>query len=206
MVKILGQEHNLGSFKINSGEMIIGDPCYSPHVWCLGYANNVSNGYWESKVFIADNSVTGWGDRSTALFAFNKKYFKDNFGYDDIAVEHFMNVAYEDYFGLDVEIKELGVDSGQAGIYDSRHYIKMHEEDKKKEELSGRIERDTTWYWSQNAEITLSRIGAGINPDGMGCVSSSGYGDGTYDYYVYRNKNGYVVAILIIFIREDEVL
>lgn len=203
MIKILGEEYNLGSFNIESSEMIIGDPCYSPNTWCLGHANKVLNGQWESKVFRADDSITNWGDRNTILFAFNKKFFKDNFNIDYIEVERFMNGAYKNKFYLDVELKDFSVDSGQAGIYDSAHYIKMHEQDKEKKKDASII-RDDTWYWTNNAEITLYGIGAGVTPDKMGCVSSSGYGDGGYDYYIYRNKEGFTVAISIIFITDEE--
>jgi hypothetical protein len=41
--------------------------------------------------------------------------------------------------------------------------------------------------------------------DGVCTISSSGYGDGCYDVYSYREKeNGYAVGAEIIFIEEDE--
>lgn len=200
MIKILGEELTLNDFSIESGAMKIGDPCYSPDTWCLGEANNVLNGKWTAKVFRADDLITDWGDRNTALFAFNRAFFEDNFNFDDIEVERFMNGAYETQFCLYVEYLELGVDSGQAGIYDAEHYIKMKEQD----EETRFSERDDTWYWSNNATITLHGIEAGVTPDKKGCVSSSGYGDGSYDYYVYRDKEGQAVAVAIIFITENE--
>jgi hypothetical protein len=45
---------------------------------------------------------------------------------------------------------------------------------------------------------------AGILPDKKGCVSSSGYGDGGYDYYCFHNEEGNTVAVLIVFIEEEE--
>lgn len=197
-MKIIGKEHIAGKFFIRSGSVKIGDPCYPPDTWCLGSCDDVLDGAWKVKIFRADDSQTKWGPRNTALFAFNEMYFENNFGFDDIEVERFVNGAHRTQFCLKCSVGELGVDSGQAGIYDEQHYIKMREEDKKKD-------RTDSWYWTNNSEITLyNDLEAGVTPDKMGCVSSSGYGDGCYDYYCYYNEEGYTVAILIVFIEGDE--
>lgn len=193
-MNILGKEFYGGSFEIKSGAVKIGDPAYSPDTWCLG-SSDALNGTWNMKFFRADNSITDWGDRNTALFAFNKQYFIDNFSIDDIEVERFVQGAHKTQFLLDVYEDELGVDSGQAGIFDEKHYIKVKEEDKT-------TRRRDSWYWS-TSDIVLHGLEAGVTPDGMGCVSSSGYGDGIYDYYCYCNKEGDTVAILIVFITEE---
>ena len=195
-MKIIGEEHIAGEFFIKSGAVKIGDPCYSPDTWCLGSCDDVLDGAWKTKFFRV--KTASWGARNTALFAFNKEYFEDNFGFDDIEVERFANGAYRTQFCLDYNSRELGVDSGQAGIYDEQHYIKMREEDEGKD-------KHNSWYWTNNSEITLyDDLEAGVTPDKMGCVSASCYGDGCYDYYCYYNKEGETVAILIVFICEDE--
>lgn len=192
-MRIIGKEHPIGDFNINSGSVKIGDPCYEPDVWCLGHCDDVLDGVWKAKLFRADKSEIKYGPRNTALFAFNKKYFENHFGFDDIEVERFIKGSYITQFCLNYELWQLGVDSGQAGIYDLHNYI-VNKENKSDD-----------WCWNNNSKITLyDELEAGINPDKMGCVSSSGYGDGTYDYYCYYNKEGYVVAILIMFIEGEE--
>lgn len=193
---IIGKEYVAGDFNIESGAVKIGDPCYSPDTWCLGSCDDVLSGKWRAKFFRADDLTTGWGDRNTALFAFNKGYFEEKFGFDDIEVDRFAKGAYCTQFCLDYMSGELGVDSGQAGIYDEKHYIKMQELDKN-------ASRENAWYWT-NGQVTLHGLEAGILKDKKGVVSSSGYGDGCYDYYCYYDKEGYTVAILIVFIQEEE--
>lgn len=197
-MEILGKEHVLGSFNITSGAMKVGDPCYSPSTWCLGQIDDVLDGKWKAKTFIADDSITGWGDRNTALFAFNEAYFENNFGFDDIEVDRFVNGAYENQFLLDYNIDDrICVDSGQAGIYDYQNYLNAHDPNKTEEERKD-------WYF-KNGDLTLHGINAGIHEDKFGCVSSSGYGDGVYDVYNFYDKDDITVAVLLLFItNEDE--
>lgn len=189
-MKLIGSEEYLGSFKVESGALTIGDPCYSPDTWCLGHCCDVLDGNWVAKSLRHD--MNDWGERNTALFAFNVDYIEANHEIDDIDVIRFAKGAYKNQFSLDYNIGELCVDSGQAGIYDHKHYLnqkKLDEQETRKDE----------WLWT-NGAISCVKKCAGVLPDEIGCVSSSGYGDGAYDYYCYYNKEGYTVAVLIVFI------
>ena len=193
-MKLIGKEKYIGKFNVNSKELVIGDPCYDPGTWCLGNCKDVLNGTWVAKTLKADNNETGWGDRVSALFAFNLDYIEENFQLDDIDVIRFAKGTYNNQFLLDYTIGTLGVDSGQAGIYDYKHFLDVKNSDS---------DNKATWY-DQNCDITLTDEMAGILPDKKGCVSSSGYGDGGYDYYCYYDKDGFTVAVLIVFIDNEE--
>jgi hypothetical protein len=78
----------------------------------------------------------------------------------------------------------VGVDSGQAGFFDGAIVHKTHEE--------------------------LYHVICESSRDGMVgenyAVSSSGFGDGGYECAVTRNKDGEVVAAMIEFIEDEEIL
>ena len=40
--------------------------------------------------------------------------------------------------------------------------------------------------------------------DGIGLAVESGYGDGTYDVYVKKNKEGRVASVTVIFDEDDK--
>ena len=85
---------------------------------------------------------------------------------------------------------EIGVDSGQAGIYDSKIYPQG-----KTGDYGG---CDT--FYGRCCDITLKEPGADIIDEG-GIVSRSGFGDGGYDLEVqYDGKE--VVAARVTFIPE----
>jgi hypothetical protein len=66
--------------------------------------------------------------------------------------------------------------------------------------------------WSQWCDLLTKRMGDsghaqinGNNDDpGLGCVVSSGWGDGTYSVYVQRTFDGRIGAAKIIFDEEEE--
>ena len=87
------------------------------------------------------------------------------------------------------------MDSGQAGIFDSKYYEQYH--------FPTNTERQVNEDWYDKVcNITLEEEGYGII-DEEGCVSSSGYGDGGYTAYLgYLNNE--LVAVKVIFIDESE--
>ena len=70
-----------------------------------------------------------------------------------------------------------------------------------KKQLKGDPETTTDWY-KICCDITLSNLGAGV-VDG-GAVSSSGFGDGSYDCYAHRDEAGELVFAEIIFVTEED--
>ena len=160
--------------KIQLGnKVMVSDPCYGLNTWCQGVLENVLPGTYDCEVEYSDEGA--WGVRVAA-----------------IEVTHTNCGAY----GFEITDFTVGVDSGQAGIFDYDYYVKYHED------TNGRREVDDDWY-DRVCDITLSEESAGTI-DELGFVSSSGYGDGGYDCWVARNRDGYIVAIRIEYITEEE--
>jgi hypothetical protein len=165
-------EHSLGTIAIASNAVRISDPCYDTGVHCQGVIKNVDNGAWRTTVFKSDEG--SWGNRCAVLMA------------SSISISE----PRVDSCKWEPTKIDVGVDSGQAGIYDQSAY-KGGEDDY----------GDGGWY-DDNCQKTLSDMGAGVLPDGRGVVSSSGYGDGSYTCSVIK-QDGKVVAIKIDFLEEE---
>lgn len=170
------KEIKLGTFKVESGEVRISDPCYKKDTWCAGVLKNVKKGTWIARAWAFDEG--SWGERIGYLIAVNEDY---RFRFDD---------PREDT-GIDV-----GVDSGQAGIFDEKYYKDdsvFADKTEKNRKYGEAICADDIWY-SWVCDITLAEPNAGVIP--FGCVSSSGYGDGSYNCSVIKEK-GKIVAVVI---------
>lgn len=155
-------------------KVMVSDPCYGLGTWCQGVLKDVLPGNYNCKVEYSDEGM--WGIRVAA-----------------IEVRH---QDYDNFIPMDMENFDVGVDSGQAGIFDYDYYAKYHDS------CDVRPHVDDDWY-DRVGDITLSRDSAGTI-DGFGFVSSSGFGDGGYGCWTAREKNGYIVAIRVEFITEDE--
>lgn len=148
--------NNIGSFQIKSGKVRISDPCYDDTV-CAGTLKNVKNGTWNAYIHVFDEGK--WGKRVGFLEAF-RAHFNETDG------------------DWNTEKIDVGVDSGQAGIFDEQ-YFKDDEivKDCKRYVPNNSICEDEPWY-SICCDRTLRKEMAGVIP--FGAVSSSGYGDGVY--------------------------
>jgi len=165
----------VGEFRILSSTAVISDPCYSIGMWCQGSLENVKRGIWSAFVLIGND------DCIAKLQAFHGR--KVN--------------AYEAAIWGKVPY-EIGVDSGQCGIFAANHY-----RDDASVKFVARLGTevicaDEPWY-SICCDRTLNTDHrAGIIP--YGCVSASGYGDGSYRCYIQKNDNSQIVGIKIEFI------
>jgi len=164
----------LGEFEIVSNKATISDPCYEPGIWCAAVLDNVLNGTWTAVVATCED------DRIDRLIAFHGKS--------------------ERVAPWDIVPIMIGVDSGQAGIFDAAHY--------QDDEVAMTVEKigpeiicpEEPWY-SMCCDRTLNtEHSADVVP--FGCVSSSGYGDGSYHCYVKKDGQGYIVGIMVEFISE----
>lgn len=164
---------NKGTIKLNS-KVMVSDPCYGLNTWCQGIVENVLHGVYDCFVEYSDEGE--WGERVSA-----------------IEVRHTHYDGPRDFYPEDFEV---GVDSGQAGIFDYEYYEKYHSDRKERPHV------DDDWY-SMVCSITLSREEAGI-ANNLGFISSSGYGDGGYTCWTARDNSGKVIAIRIEYITEDE--
>ena len=176
-----GSMNDLGSFEVVSGKLAVSDPCYDIDVWCRGELENCKRGTWMASV--VEKRMGSWGHRICKLIAVHEDFIHAPFSQREVA-------------GF-----EVGVDSGQAGIFDASHYRdgSIVPNDGHKHLFEG--EEADPWY-DYCCDITLSDQSAGVLP--YGCVSSSGFGDGGYDCFIWRNSEGQIVRVEIEYIAEDE--
>lgn len=92
-------------------KVMVSDPCYGLNTWCQGVLENVLPGEYECKVGFADDSIVA-----------------------DIDVTH------KDYvdrmLSYEAEEFEVGVDSGQAGIFDYDYYKKYHTDSSERDHVN----------------------------------------------------------------------
>ena len=160
--------------KIRLGnKVMVSDPCYGLNTWCQGVLENVLPGIYDCRVEYSDEGA--WGERVSAIEVIHA----------DCGIRIYEEADFE-----------VGVDSGQAGVFDYEYYCKYHTDDNDRNHV------DDDWY-DKVYDITLSDESAGTI-DECGIVSSSGYGDGCYACWVARNSDGYIVAIRIEYITEED--
>ena len=172
----------IGNFDVQSGEMIISDPCYDTSDSTDDQVINVESGTWSAYVDVHHSS---YGDEVARLRAHH----------DSNPCSHFSSAA-----------GYAGVDSGQLGFFDLSHYrddtVARFIYDKSDRNIGGIGE----WY-AMCCEATLGdpeqyRKCAGVVP--FGVVSSSGCGDGIYPIYTMKNSDGLVVFVEVVFIDDME--
>lgn len=167
-------EHDLGNFVIRSGNVIVSDPCYERGTWCAGNLSNVKKGVWHSSTLKTDEGA--WGNNRTAVLIAHHESARD--------IDYETNGWKEQEF-------EVGVDSGQAGIFDSEDY---HGED-------NNFDDPNSWY-RQCCNRTIGEDSAGVIEGGV--VSSSGYGDGSYVCATLTDEHGEIIGIMITFIMLED--
>lgn len=166
-------------------EVMVSDPCYTDPTWCQHKLKNVLPG--EYSVYNKKHDAGDWGIRNSMLLA-----------------------VHSDYKNEDLRWKEcvaasIGVDSGQAGIFDLPYYRKdsvfeNEESNFLKEFRNYNSEEGDVWY-SHMCDRTLGEQGWGHFEHGV--VATSGYGDGSYTLYT-ASINRKVVGICIDFSVEPD--
>ena len=165
--------------------VMVSDPCYSDETWCQVKLKNVLPGQYLTTAHRIED--TYWGERSSVLLA-----------------------VHEDYMGQDLSWRnhpgDVGVDSGQAGIFSMASYrvddIEMDTPDKTyngQEFVLPYSDKPGDEWYEKMCKFTLSSEGWGSYDTGV--VSTSGIGDGGYRCLVAK-KNGKIVGIAIDFFME----
>lgn len=186
----------LGRFEVKSGSLTISDPAYHPGTWCAGKIK-ARNGWWDAGLLRGD--CGSWGERALVLVAAAPHV--DAFRLTELAA---MGVLVDS--GIDV-----GVDSGSCGIYDTGSYMVANEKALEdlpphaRAALDSYIEHGNRHFgghqhdaWHDlNAAFSLSKADGGAF-DG-GCVSSSGYGDGSYRCLI-RKDGDEAIGVVVVFI------
>ena len=164
------KEKNLGTFEVKSGKLHISDPCYEydeNDKICVLTLKDVLNGKYIAKI-----SIESKYNDVESLTIYHEKY-------SEVEPNFLMGT--------------IGVDSGQAGIFDLKYY----------EKNQGGEFGDLNSFYGLACSLTLSKEQGGIM-NYAGVVSSSGCGDGEYEVYVGANDIGEIVSVKIIFIEHDE--
>lgn len=156
---------HIGSLTLGD-KVVISDPCYESGTWCMITDLPVVPGTYEAHIEFDTES-----ERVLSLTAWHKDYLPDE-----------ATCADEEWL-----LDPIGVDSGQAGIYDADYFHRYHDLSKiTKQELNA-------WYrdacgCTDNYADTM---------DDSCVISRSGWGDGGYSAGVKRNDNGDIIAITI---------
>lgn len=163
-----------------SKEVMVSDPCYTDPTWCQHKLKNVLPG--EYSVHCKTYDAGDWGTRNSMLLAVHQGYEMDDLRWKMC------------------DSASIGVDSGQAGIFDLPYYRKDSVfENEESEFLKGykvhNNEEGEIWY-AHMCDRTLGEQGWGQFEHGV--VSTSGYGDGSYTLYT-ASVNREVVGICIDF-------
>lgn len=163
----------LGTFEVSSGGLRVTDPCYDVQTWCAGTLR-AKDGTWSAELRHSDEG--DWGKRVAEL-----------------VVRHADHPRAEPTRPAGID---AGVDSGQCGFFDEAKYASNQ----------GGEYGDLSTFYGQACRATSTASGdcsGGGIVMGFGAVSSSGYGDGSYEVYVHE-VDGQAVAARLVFIPEDE--
>lgn len=151
---------NTSANKIKLGtRTFISDPCYDKNTWCAGEVNTLPGDY-----IVKEIAEMGKYPTLKGLFVVHSSQY-EKIDYSD---------CYED------SLIDVGVDSGECGIYDSEKYPEdgIEFDDSK-------FEEDSVVYRA---------------PDGDWGVTAGNFGgDGSYKAYLHRNGDEKVDAIYLDF-------
>lgn len=172
-----------------SNRVRVSDPCYDNDVWCKTKLENVLPGEYEVTVEHSDEG--GWGNRVSQLQVVHKDYTNKRLIWN----EH----------------SEIGVDSGQAGIFCESSY--------RNDEVAKEIVTPGGDWLGFPSSMTMDNEGDvfydkmcafTINGDGRwgsydsGVVTSSGFGDGGYPLDVVKEDDKIVAMRITYIFPEDE--
>jgi hypothetical protein len=166
----------VGEFNLGK-EVIVSDPSYEVGIWCQAKLNSVKAGKYIGFAEMIHDA--DWGVRVSRLYAINKDF------------------ASREYWNWELDSNEIGVDSGQAGIFDMSNYRNDQVEFQNvpnvpfMDDMKG-DEAGDTWY-RNITKITLNKD-YGIYESGI--FSRSGIGDGGYSLYT-EYEDGQVIGICI---------
>lgn len=177
--------HELGSFELTSDVIRISDPCYDRSVWCCGTIPGCVPGHWDTAIVYYDDNVFGRRVAMLCAKAIEVKSF-DVFNGINIGGDYYGATKPWEMCDIDV-----GVDSGQCGIFDEVHYLDN-------DDFSDMPKAVCSYgdaFYNFCCDATLSEDQAGVLPHGV--VSSSGFGDGSYRAFIRKNTDGKVCAVAI---------
>lgn len=191
--KQVGELIPIGTFEVDQFEtLIISDPAYDFSTWCNGKINFAKQGTWHA--FVDRMDTQALGIRNSHLIVVHEEY------------------ASESIYTLgewNVIPALIGVDSGQCGIFNAKHF--NNDELARTYSPERRffpLDKLGSGFYNECCMITLDEdyevsqgLSAGVVPGGA--VSVSGFGDGCYHADYLEFDKGEVIALSIEFIPDD---
>jgi len=153
-----------------SGKVIVSDPCYDRNV--LNNAHNIGVKPGKYAAYITYSSGFGFGVKVACIIAVHSEHIK--------LLQTGMN--------LELCNANIGVDSGQCGIFDDTIYPLD-------DEFTGEYDDENSFY-GECCKITLCDKRSGVLKSRKGLVSSSGLGDGVYDLFCHYHEGERVVLLV----------
>lgn len=178
------------TFKIESGKLVVTDPCYKLPTWCQGIVENVKNGVWSV-------GAEYDGNRIKSLHCYNNEAYISN--------PNILELVY----GAPEMPFVVGVDSGQAGFFDHAYYRddnSLGDSPLDQDIMEHRGDEPGEKFYAACCHLTHTEgypyFTFGTIP--YGAVSSSGWGDGSYVCKGLFDTvtGGEYVAFAIIFIED----
>lgn len=179
---------SLGTFEATGPQLVVADPGYdlaTVRIPGLGAVlTNCQSGTWRAEVII--------------------KHF-DPPGFSLTSELRAVHSSVLDLGALQWEPQRhgIGADTGQAGVYDLAHF---HDHSLVPRDIkwtvgqSGPANPDDLWY-SYCCELFTAKPEGGVLL--FGVVTTSGKGDGGYEYSVTRDAAGKIVGIWIVFVDDS---
>ena len=178
--------HKMKQIKL-SENVRVSDPCYTDDVWCKTQLKSVLPGLYNWDVSRSDNG--DWGNRVSGITLVHENYEDDG------------SLEWQYH-------SDIGVDSGQAGIFCESSY--------RNDEVATGIttppldkpfvlpynDKGGDMWYEKMCRFTLSSDSFGAYDTGI--VTSSGLGDGSYPLYVVYDEDDKIVAMKIDYLLDDE--
>lgn len=155
----------IGEFEVTSGKLILIDPCYEKDGMCQINNLKAKKGKWVAHIEHSDEG--DWGQRVAKIYAVNKELADSLYAFETDAER------------IDGDV---GVDSGQAGIFDQERYP----------DDPRTSDQEKVFY---KVVCDLTTHGGGVID--FGCVSSSGYGDGGYEAFGTKIGDEFVFVEIV---------
>lgn len=175
--KNAGKSQGIGHFAVESGKLVVTDPCYSiEDTEMQVHLGNVKKGQWTASISYTDYETV---ETLTAYFAEKKPSGKWH-----------------------VCDRLIGVDSAQAGIFDAVLFGRDESIPGEVENVYGiEMGEEGLKYYVACSDKVASDDQGGIIPGGA--VAMSGYGDGVYEVRIKYNISKEIVGVRINFSDEE---
>lgn len=187
----------VGAFVLSQPKMLVSDPGYKKGDFGAAEVNGCKTGEWLSSFNVNryewDIGGTLQEDERVAAIFVRHESIKSDSVFDGISFKNGI-IRYPQEWNLLSE--NIGVDSGQAGIFDASKYG-----DNDLFDAEGRCGFGDKWY-SNCCDLTLEGHG-GIVAN-MGVCAASGFGDGAYALWGHKAKDGQYDAMVLFFLEDDD--